>query len=28
VADSPYLAQLLDAGFVNDYRGVAAEAFA
>jgi ATP-dependent Lhr-like helicase len=28
VAESPYLAELLEAGFVNDYRGVAAEAFA
>jgi ATP-dependent Lhr-like helicase len=27
VADSPHLPQLLSAGFVNDYRGVAAEAF-
>ncbi len=26
-ATSPYLANLLEAGFVNDYRGVAAEAF-
>jgi len=28
VADSPHLQGLLGAGFVNDYRGVAAEAFA